>query len=53
MAAKVKDFHAHEVANTPGAIAKTSRVRPEVLDSVCRAAAARPRTLTRKTLPTR
>ena len=41
MAAQVKDFYAQEVANAPWAMAKTSRVRPEVLDSLCRAAAAK------------
>ncbi len=40
-AAKVQDFNAQEVANTLRAMAKTSRVSPEVFDPLCRSAAAK------------
>ena len=38
-AAKVQDFNAQDLANTLWAMATTSRVPPEVFDSLCRAAA--------------
>ena len=34
-AAKVQDFNAQDLANTLWAMAKTSRVLPEVFDSLC------------------
>ncbi len=40
-AAKVRDFEAQGVAHTPWAMTKTSRVLPEVLDSLYAAAAAK------------
>ncbi len=41
MTAKVKDFNAQGLASTLWAMAKTSRVLPEVFESLCRAAAAK------------
>ncbi len=37
----MQDFNAHGLANTLWGTAKTSRVLPEVLDSLCQAAAAK------------